>query len=241
MIEKKCSCERQMIAGLVAGAILTLVVGFVLGWAWDKRDGALSDLSILNIMTALGTIGAAMGAAVTTFSFFYSHTREKREKEESNSVAIKYIEGDIRRIQAYIREVVGGIYHLLDAFSHWETSDHFPLTVYNAAVSNIDRLLELHLPDYFLVGVDREIVSQIHFVNKQINNWKIESENYVLRDVESEHLPSFILNVVYAGEKMQMLEEAINEIPFERRYYPSSINLEDLLKSLRVLAFQRTP
>lgn len=39
-----------------------LVVGFVLGWAWDKREGALSDVSILNLLTAFGTVGAVFVA-----------------------------------------------------------------------------------------------------------------------------------------------------------------------------------
>lgn len=62
MSDKQCSCERPMIAALLAGAILMLVVGFVLGWAWDKREGALSDVSILNLLTAFGTVGAVFVA-----------------------------------------------------------------------------------------------------------------------------------------------------------------------------------
>ena len=64
MSGKKCSCNYQMCAALTAGAILTVVAGFVLGWAWDKRDGALSDVSILAVLTSVGTIGASLAAVL---------------------------------------------------------------------------------------------------------------------------------------------------------------------------------
>lgn len=64
MSERNCGCERQMIAALLAGAVLMLVVGFILGWAWDKRSGALGDVSILAVLTAFGTVGASLAAVV---------------------------------------------------------------------------------------------------------------------------------------------------------------------------------
>ena len=68
MIEKKCSCERQMIAAFTAGAILALIIGFVLGWVWDKRVGALSNVSIISVLTAVGTCGAAGGAVWVAYA-----------------------------------------------------------------------------------------------------------------------------------------------------------------------------
>lgn len=38
------------------------IAGFVLGWSWDKRGGGLADISLLNLMTAVGTVGAVLVA-----------------------------------------------------------------------------------------------------------------------------------------------------------------------------------
>lgn len=78
MSDKQCSCERPMIAALLAGAILTLTVGFVLGWAWDKRPGVLLEISILDVMTAFGTFGAVVVALVSLLSTSYSARRKRR-------------------------------------------------------------------------------------------------------------------------------------------------------------------
>lgn len=43
-------------------AIAALITGFVLGWGWRDRPGALASVSLLNVLTALGTVGATFAA-----------------------------------------------------------------------------------------------------------------------------------------------------------------------------------
>lgn len=80
MAEKKCSCELQMAAALIAGSIFAVILGFVLGWSWDKRSGALSAVSILSVLTAFGTVGAVVAAV---FSWWWVEYRRRKERLES--------------------------------------------------------------------------------------------------------------------------------------------------------------
>lgn len=64
-----------MIAALIAGAVLALVMGFAIGWAWDKREGALAGVSVLSVLTAFGTIGA-VGTAI-----YLAHKTQNKEFE----------------------------------------------------------------------------------------------------------------------------------------------------------------
>lgn len=75
-----------MIAALAAGAILAVVAGFAMGWVWDKRQGALSDVSILSVLTAFGTVGAVAFAA--GLALYQRHKDEELRKQES--VPIRY-------------------------------------------------------------------------------------------------------------------------------------------------------
>lgn len=71
-----------MIAALLAGAILMLVVGFVLGWAWDKRPGALQGVSILDVMTAFGTVGAVLVALYVSFGESRAKTLQRLSRSD---------------------------------------------------------------------------------------------------------------------------------------------------------------
>lgn len=75
MSERNCGCEREMIMALAAGATLAMFVGFVLGWCWDKRPGALSNVSLLSLMTAVGTLGAVLIAV------YLAHKTQRNEFE----------------------------------------------------------------------------------------------------------------------------------------------------------------
>lgn len=48
--------------GLTIGVVAGLLGGFILGWAWHKRPGALSTVSLLSLLTAIGTCGAVVVA-----------------------------------------------------------------------------------------------------------------------------------------------------------------------------------
>lgn len=94
MSEKKCDCEGQMIAALAAGVIMTLVVGFALGWMWDKRSGALSDVSIVGVLTAIGTLGAVVYAL---FSDSVKRSQQNRLARETSRLAVGLILPQLKR------------------------------------------------------------------------------------------------------------------------------------------------
>ncbi|UAN03033.1 hypothetical protein [Achromobacter mucicolens] len=55
--------ENWRLTGFWIGATLaSLIAGFVLGWGWRDRPGALASVSVLNVITALGTVGATFAA-----------------------------------------------------------------------------------------------------------------------------------------------------------------------------------
>lgn len=90
MIKKKNCCEGRMLAALAAGALLAVVAGFAMGWVWDKRNGALSDVSILSVLTALGTTGAAFGAAFS--AFFIAKQSHETQKQKDRVLKIYFNE-----------------------------------------------------------------------------------------------------------------------------------------------------
>lgn len=145
MIEKKCSCERQMIAALFAGVFLALFVGFVLGWGWNKRSGALSTVSILSVLTAFGTVGAVISAV---FSWWWVEHRRRKERLES---ALSYAPSAIAQLivfsdtASYLEQKLGQCIALGDISRVW--SETKPL-ISNllSQVSRLDSSLlsELH-------------------------------------------------------------------------------------------------
>lgn len=46
----------------IAVATATAIAGFVFGWCWRDRTGALADVSFLAALTAVGTVGATSAA-----------------------------------------------------------------------------------------------------------------------------------------------------------------------------------
>ncbi|URW83919.1 hypothetical protein NBV64_06075 [Alcaligenes sp. DN25] len=78
MSEKKCSCEREMLGALVAGAALGGVITFTLlvyFWEWGVVNGA----QWWDVMTAFGTVGASAGALYTVLLGTIKNNREKNE------------------------------------------------------------------------------------------------------------------------------------------------------------------
>lgn len=64
----------------VAVAAATAIAGFVFGWSWRDRTGALANVSLLAAMTAIGTVGATV-AAVAIASWQYRTQRMERYAE----------------------------------------------------------------------------------------------------------------------------------------------------------------
>ncbi len=61
----------------IAVAAGAAIAGFVFGWQWRDRPGALANVSLLNAMTAFGTVGAACGAVGIAY---WQHRTNQRER-----------------------------------------------------------------------------------------------------------------------------------------------------------------
>lgn len=62
------------------------IAGFVLGWLWDKRQGALAEVRILDVLVAAGTIGAALAATYAGAIALMVSNRGREEKQEEIKV-----------------------------------------------------------------------------------------------------------------------------------------------------------
>ena len=60
----------------VAVAVAMGIAGFVFGWCWRDRPGALASVSVLDAMTAVGTVGA------TSVALYFGLSSQKREMED---------------------------------------------------------------------------------------------------------------------------------------------------------------
>lgn len=60
--------------GIAAAAA---IAGVVFGWEWRGRTGALADVSLLQVMTAFGTVGAVVAA--TYFAVRDARNKQRRE------------------------------------------------------------------------------------------------------------------------------------------------------------------
>lgn len=64
-------------------AIAMLIAGFALGWIWRDRPEALANVRILDVMTAIGTVGATIAAVgVALWQARHSANREKERQEQ---------------------------------------------------------------------------------------------------------------------------------------------------------------
>ncbi|MGZ9893066.1 hypothetical protein ACXXNA_05860 [Bordetella bronchiseptica] len=63
-------------AGMTVAAA---IAGFVFGWSWRDRPGALETVSVLSAMTAIGTVGATVAAV--WIAFWQANQAAKRGEE----------------------------------------------------------------------------------------------------------------------------------------------------------------
>gem|GEM_PF-7006712 len=108
----------------VAVAVATGIAGFVFGWCWRERPGALASVSVLDAMTAVGTVGA------TSVALYFGLSSQKRDmearKERLTSVlhlveeaveSAKWVAGHLGpRSNPRVREISPLARHELSAF-----------------------------------------------------------------------------------------------------------------------------
>lgn len=98
---KKEDCKtRPWTAALIVGAILIAGMGFAIGWAWDKRPGSLHDVSILNVLTAVGTVGATMTA------LFLAGVEARRRASKNQRDALILAEGVLPTVRALTDQII---------------------------------------------------------------------------------------------------------------------------------------
>lgn len=73
----------------VATACATAIAGFVFGWCWRDRPGSLATVSLLNVMTAIGTVGSAVGA-VGIAGWQYLSKKNDRYLEAVHAIGSAY-------------------------------------------------------------------------------------------------------------------------------------------------------
>lgn len=102
-------------------AIAMLIAGFALGWIWRDRPEALANVRILDVMTAIGTVGATIAAVgVALWQARHSANREKekqervqRDQQDRNhrlaALAAAALEPRLRMIEDEIEFVLSGL------------------------------------------------------------------------------------------------------------------------------------
>ena len=98
-----------MIAALIAGAVLMLVAGFALGWAWDKREGALSAVSVLSVLSAIGGIAASAAVLIAWEQLSHARNEDIKQKNNYQGVYIAAIQRDLIWLVGRAREFQSSI------------------------------------------------------------------------------------------------------------------------------------
>lgn len=93
------------------------VAGFVIGWLWDKRPGALSSISIIGVFTAFGTLAAAFGAYYAAKVALHIGNMEAERLNKISSyqsrIMLKTILPEIIRLESSLKK-------LMNALDLWE-------------------------------------------------------------------------------------------------------------------------
>lgn len=57
--KKGGSSDGTLLAAMLIGIASGCVAGFVIGWLWRDRPGALANVSLISVLTVIGTVAAA--------------------------------------------------------------------------------------------------------------------------------------------------------------------------------------
>lgn len=80
-----------MIAALIAGAVLSVLVGFVLGWSWQRID-VLKNVDLLEVLSSLGTMLAAVGSVFAAYTAIRIASENREEaKRAARDEAVSYV------------------------------------------------------------------------------------------------------------------------------------------------------
>lgn len=87
MKKKECSCDNEMLTALIIGVGAGCLIGFVFGWLWRDRPGALANVSIVAVMTAVGTVGATFAAVF----FGLSDQRNRKSVRNQRLTSVSWL------------------------------------------------------------------------------------------------------------------------------------------------------
>lgn len=93
MSKRRGKCDCPMTWALAAGVIAGGLSGFALGWSWDQRPGALASVRLLDLLTAVGTVGATIAAVVIPL---HQNADRRREKQLELAWADWAISGEVQ-------------------------------------------------------------------------------------------------------------------------------------------------
>ncbi|QKQ53277.1 hypothetical protein [Achromobacter xylosoxidans] len=88
----------------VGVSVATAIAGFVLGWCWRDRPGVLASVSFLNVMTAVGTVGATVAAVAVPM---YQNWDRRREQRLNQLLADWAIAEEVHRVSGRVRDIAG--------------------------------------------------------------------------------------------------------------------------------------
>lgn len=83
-------------------SVATAITGFVLGWCWRDRPSSLASVSFLNVMTAVGTVGATVAAVTVPL---YQNWDRRREQRLNQLLADWAIAEEIHRVSGRLRDI----------------------------------------------------------------------------------------------------------------------------------------
>lgn len=153
-VNEFASSDWRTICGWLFFVVCALLAGFVLGWCWRDRTGALANVSILSAMTAFGTVGTAVAAVAVPL---YQNWDRRREQAIQSVQSEWDLSEEVHRMSAMTRQMTNALKDSWDAPSVVEIN-HLEAQLNIAKQSIADRLGRMLIGDllYLLVDLQNE-------------------------------------------------------------------------------------
>lgn len=119
----------------IAMTLAALITGFVFGWCWRDRAGALASVSLLNCMTAIGTIGATFAAV---YFGLEGSRRARHGKITEAQVAVWSMDVPIANLINVVDEITNGWKRNPNVKPTNQKLEQATKEIF-AAISNVDR------------------------------------------------------------------------------------------------------